>query len=79
MKELRLIKQGNKLNKLIKEIFLWREEVAEKENVPPSFIFKDKYLKKLAKIELKEANAKSRIMTIIGDTQLTEKFIESFL
>lgn len=79
LKELRLIKQGNKLNKLIKEIFLWREEVAEKENVPPSFIFKDKHLKKLSKIELKEANAKSRIMAIIGDTQLTEKFMASFL
>ena len=79
LKELRLIKQGNKLNKLIKEIFLWREEVAEKENVPPSFIFKDKFLLKLSKIELKEANAKNRIMAIIGDTQLTEKFIASFL
>ena len=45
LKKLRLERQKNSLSKKDQKIFLWREEVAEQENVPPAYIFKDKHIK----------------------------------
>lgn len=79
LKKLRLKKKEKKLSKRNKEIFLWREEIAETENVPPTFIFKDKFLQKLSIIKPEDIHAKTKIMTIIGDTDLTNRFIKTFL
>ena len=58
---MRLKKQGQKMSKRKRQIFLWREEIAESENVPPNFIFKDKYLKTLSDLDLEEKEAKIKV------------------
>ena len=77
--ELRLKRQEKKFSKKIREIFIWREENAEARNIPPAYIFKDKYLKQLSDIKTNDLNAKKKVMRIIGDTSLTKKFISTFL
>lgn len=62
-----------------KKIFIWREEIAQDLNIPPGFIFKDKSLIKLSKIESKDPNFKKKVMTYLGDTIFVEKFIKNFL
>ncbi len=42
------LKKLKKASKLEKEIFVWRENYASKKNVPPSHIFKDRFLKIIA-------------------------------
>ena len=79
LKSLRVKKLKKKLSRRRKEIFLWREEVAELENVPPNYIFKDKHLKMLADLNPADNEAKVKIMKIIGNTDLTNLFIENFL
>ena len=78
LKKLRLKKLKKKLSLKDQKIFLWREEMAEKDNVPPTYIFKDKYLKKLSKIEMKGEFSKKEIMKIIGNSRITENFISEF-
>lgn len=79
LKNIRLMKQENKLSKRNKEIFQWREELAEQENIPPAFIFNNKDLKTLSKIQSHDKFAKKKIMAILGDNLLVEKFMTSFL
>ena len=79
LKKLRLLKQKDKLSKRNIEIFKWREDLAEEDNIPPAFVFKNKYLKKLSKIQSNDKSAKKKIMTILGDNHLAEKFINTFL
>ena len=68
MKEVRLgnqelhvsrLRKLKKVSKLEKDIFLWREKYAKQKNIPPSYIFGNKVLKKIAnniKSEKKEPN-----------------------
>ena len=79
LKKLRLKKKEKKLSRRSKEIFIWREEIAESKNIPPTFIFKEKFIQKLSEIKPEDTSAKSKVMTIIGDTELTNKFIANFL
>ena len=78
LKSVRLEKLKQKFSRRNKRIFLWREEVAELENVPPSYIFKDKFLKTLSDLNLADSEARVKIMKIIGNTDLTNLFIEDF-
>ena len=78
LKKLRLKKLKKKLSLKDQKIFLWREEMAEKDNVPPTYIVKDKYLKKLSKIKMKGEFSKKEIMKIIGNSRITENFISEF-
>ena len=78
LKQMRFLRQEKKLSKRKKEIFIWREDVAEEDNVPPNFIFKDKYLRQLSKIDIKDIHARKEIMTIFGDSKLTDRFISRF-
>ena len=73
----RFKKQKYKLSQREREIFMWRENTAQKENIPTSYLFKDKYLRNLSKLKKDEANLKSKILKIIGDTKLSENFISS--
>ena len=79
LKKLRLEKNKKKFSFKNREIFLWREDLAEENDVPPAFIFKDKYLNNLSKIKAKDKFAKKKVMAIIGDTEISEKFISAFL
>ena len=55
------------------------EELAEAENVPPAYIFNEKQLKILSKIDSKDNSARKKIMKIIGDNKLSDNFISKFL
>ena len=79
LKYLRLKKVKNKFSTRDKQIFKWREELAEKDNVPPAFIFRNKDLKILSKIKSSDRDAKKKIMSILGDNQLTKIFMLNFL
>ena len=79
LKSMRLKKQGKKLSKRKRQIFLWREEIAESENVPPNFIFKDKFLKTLSDLDPEDKEAKIKIMKILGDSRLTNIFMSENL
>ena len=68
-----------KLNEKERKIFIWREDTAEKLNLPPSFIFKNKSLSKLAKIKSKDPLAEKKIMKILGDSNNVKRFITKFL
>ena len=74
----RLKRKKNKFSQREKDIFLWREDMAKLENIPTSFLFKDKYLRKLSMFKADEENLKSKIINIMGDTKLSEKFISNF-
>ncbi len=74
----RLNRKKNKFSQREKDIFLWREDMAKLENIPTSFLFKDKYLRKLSMFKADEENLKSKIINIMGDTKLSEKFISNF-
>ena len=75
----RLNRNIKKLNKRSREIFIWREKIAEIANVPPNYIFKEKYINNLTKILPNDKEAKKKAMKIIGDSEITEKFIAKFL
>ena len=79
LKKLRLERQKHSLSKKDQKIFLWREEVAEQENVPPAYIFKDKHIKHLSKIGIEDEFAKKKILKILGDSLTTEIFIKRLL
>ena len=79
LKKLRLQKNEKKLSHRGKKIFLWREETAEEENIPPGYIFKDKFLKKLSEIAHEDPLARKKIISMIGNTKTAEKFIMDLL
>ena len=79
LKKLRLEKNKKKFSIRDREIFLWREDLAEEDDVPPAFIFKDKHINHLSKIKAKDKYARKKVMAIIGNTEITNKFISSFL
>ena len=52
------LKKLKKASKQERDIFLWREKHASKKNLPPSYIFEDKYLKTIIKkIKNKKENS----------------------
>ena len=75
----RLTKKLKKLNKRSKEIFLWREKIAENRNIPPNYVFREKYISDLSKIFPNDKLAKKNAMKILGDSEITKKFLEDFL
>tara|TARA_B100002019_G_C21239435_1_gene584643 strand:+ start:118 stop:978 length:861 start_codon:yes stop_codon:yes gene_type:complete len=75
----RLNKKLKKLNKRSKEIFIWREKIAEIANVPPNHIFNEKYMNSLSRILPDDKLAKKKAMKIIGNTKITEEFVLKFL
>ena len=71
----RLKKQKRKLSKRQKQIFLWREETAKQENIPPGFLFKNKHLIMLSNLTEDEKNLESKLMKVLGDTKWSKNFI----
>ena len=78
IKVARLKKQKRKLNSRQKQIFLWREETARLENIPPSFLFKDKHLILLSNLNKDEKNLESKVLKILGDTKWSKNFVSNF-
>ncbi len=62
--------------KIEKDLFMWRENMAMEKNVPPSYIFKDKYFKKILKIYY-ENISKDNIYDILKNEKLANNLIES--
>tara|TARA_B100001057_G_C22860859_1_gene954447 strand:- start:1042 stop:1911 length:870 start_codon:yes stop_codon:yes gene_type:complete len=79
LKILRLRKNRNSFSNRAKLIFSWREDIAISDNIPPAYIFKDKYLLKLSKISSSDNTAKKKVKSIIGDSMISDKFIRDFL
>ncbi len=66
-----------KLHKKIeKDLFMWRENMAMEKNVPPSYIFKDKYFKKILKI-YDENTSKDNLYNILKNEKLANNLIKS--
>ena len=63
-------------NKIEKDLFMWRENMAMERNVPPSYIFKDKYFKKILKA-CDENILKDTIYDILKSEKLANNLIES--
>ena len=62
--------------KIEKDLFMWRENLAMKRNVPPSYILRDKYFKKILKI-YNENISKDNIYDILKNEKLANNLIES--
>ena len=62
--------------KIEKDLFMWRENMAMKRNVPPSYIFKDKHFKKILKA-CDENIQKDTIFDILKNEKLANNLIES--
>ena len=80
LSNLRIRKNKKKFTKKGQEIFIWREVIAENENLPPSFICKDKDVHKLSKLKISDENStKKEILRILGDSYYVENFFKRFL
>ena len=62
--------------KIEKDLFMWRENTAMERNVPPSYIFKDKYFKKILKV-FDEDISKDIIYEVLKNERLANNLIES--
>ena len=72
----RLKKRNKNLSSKEIEIFIWRENQAKQHNLPPSYIFKDRYLKKLK--NLIDENNFNECKWIIKKDSSRDEFISFF-
>tara|TARA_B100000989_G_scaffold273478_1_gene231655 strand:- start:1681 stop:2547 length:867 start_codon:yes stop_codon:yes gene_type:complete len=72
----RLIKKNKKISSLEKNIFLWRESEAEKLNITPNKIFKEKHLSALKSVVISKKYEECQ--WIIRDDSLRFNFLSSF-
>ena len=78
-KKLRLEKKKNKFSIKEKEIFIWREELAESLNIPPNYIFKEKFVSSLAKnYNENDSDQRKNLMKIFGDSEYVKEFLNKF-
>ena len=70
------LKKLKSSKKIERDLFMWRENIAMEKNVPPSYIFKDKYFKKILKA-YDENIAKDIIYEILKNEKLANNLIES--
>ncbi len=79
LKKLRLEKKKNKFSIKEKEIFIWREELAESLNIPPNYIFKEKFVSSLAKnYNENDSDQRKNLMKIFGDSEYVKEFLNKF-
>lgn len=70
------LKKLKKYSKFEKKLFMWRENFAKKQNIPPTQIFKNNLLKTLAKeLNKKDFNEKN-LNKILKDSFILRKLIE---
>lgn len=76
----RFKKRKNKLSPLGREIFLWRENLAKNENIPPNYIFKENNLSSLVKLTKEDKKkCEKKVFKIIGDSKYSREFISKFV
>jgi len=76
----RLEKRKNKFTPVGREIFLWRENLAKNENIPPNYIFKENNLSSLEKLTKEDKKkCKKKVLKIIGDSKYSRDFISKFV
>ena len=71
----RLAKLSNAKEKE-KKLFMWRENLAIKKNIPSSYIFKDKHFKEILKID-KSYDGLKKLTILIGSRALAKDIIEN--
>lgn len=76
IKEMRVKKFRKKYKRKKLNIYSWREMIAENKNIPPSHVFKDNEINKLMKLDLRQKDSRKKLMSIMGDTFLVEKYIK---
>jgi ribonuclease D len=72
------LKRLKKASKIEKDIFLWREKQASKKNIPPSHIFKDKFLKNLAYSLKNNTLDEMSLNKIFKDNLVIDNFLSEF-
>ena len=84
MKEVRLgnqelhvsrLRKLKKVSKIERDIFLWREKYAKQKNIPPSYIFGDKVLKKIANNIKSEKKEPNEIKKLFKDNSAAKDFL----
>lgn len=70
------IKKLNRFSKVEKNIFLWREKYAENLNIPTSYIFKNKDLKKIAYLIEEKKEGNDELMKYFKNSLYLKEFID---
>ena len=73
--QLKKLKKLKKASKLEKDIFLWREKYAKQKNIPPSYIFGDKVLKKIVNIINNKEKESDEIKKLFKDNNAAKDFL----
>ena len=70
------LKKLKKASKQERDIFLWREKHASKKNLPPSFIFQDKYLKTITKKIQNKKEKPDEFLKFFKDNSAAKDFLK---
>lgn len=70
------IQKLNRFSKVEKNIFLWREKYAENLNIPTSYIFKNKDLKKIAYLIEEKKEGNDELMKYFKNSLYLKEFID---
>ena len=73
------LKKITKFSQKHKEIFIWREDLALINNIPPSHILKDREIKNLAKDIGTNNFNNENLLKIIKNNNYADHFMEKFL
>ena len=70
------LKRLKKASKEERDIFLWREKHASEKNLPPSYIFEDKFLKKIVKKIKNRKEEPDEIFKLFKDNSAAKDFLK---
>ena len=70
------LKKLKKASKEERDIFLWREKHASKKNLPPSYIFEDKFLKTITKKIKNKKEKPHEILKLFKDSSAAKDFLK---
>tara|TARA_Y200000002_G_scaffold253843_1_gene210391 strand:- start:454 stop:1317 length:864 start_codon:yes stop_codon:yes gene_type:complete len=69
------LKRLKKASKEERDVFLWREKHASAKNLPPSYIFEDKFLKKITKKIKNKKEEPNEILKLFKDNASAKDFL----
>ncbi len=70
------LKKLKKASKEERDIFLWREKYASEKNLPPSYIFEDKFLKTITKKIKNKKEEPDEILRLFKDKSSAKEFLK---
>ena len=70
------LKRLKKASKEERDIFLWREKHASEKNLPPSYIFEDRFLKKITKKIKNKKKEHDEIFKLFKDNSSAKEFLK---